>query len=386
LAHFSTANPSPFAGLSQGEMPLVHAAEKQYGGKAEKQCLEKCSLRVEQRRSFRCGVDNRPARLVLGELRMPVVVLDVSAGGFGVLAQAPIAVEVGQQGVMETDDGHFRVRVVHVAPEENDPMTGRPQGETGNHAGIETAGKVVNPVQPAPLWLRLGLERLGDVFLPETLSHLSNWNLRICLAKLCPSSGSIIILGLLVVMVTVGGLAAVYALRGSPALRTILQWAGQTMGLPEKSAKTPARPTKPAPLATPVPQRAKPPKTPAATPPSTRAGSASRAALPGAVMAKTEELRELRRRLPGAAIFAHPQVIRTLAITEDQQRQIQRIIELTTEAILRLDSLAGEQGLGQVAEQQRILEAARREAINLLTDQQRQQWEQWQAPPADEKP
>ncbi len=84
---------------------------------------------------------------------------------------------------------------------------------------------------------------------------------------------------------------------------------------------------------------------------------------------------ELARVIPqntGASVFLMPQVVRQLGITEEQKRHLQQIIDATSQLITDVeDQLNG----GISPEQyQKLLNIARNNALQSLTDEQRSKW------------
>ena len=72
-----------------------------------------------------------------------------------------------------------------------------------------------------------------------------------------------------------------------------------------------------------------------------------------------------------------PEVAGHLQLTEDQQEQIHRLIEVTSQAMRKLDQqLQGKQRQQISRLHARLLSEARDEALGLLTSQQRGRWKQ----------
>ena len=87
-------------------------------------------------------------------------------------------------------------------------------------------------------------------------------------------------------------------------------------------------------------------------------------------------LQDTVRRLPGANALAWPEVVKQLQLTDVQQERIHQLIEDTSRAIRGLDrELSGEQRQQMSELRGALLDQARREAIDLLTPQQRAKWE-----------
>jgi hypothetical protein len=86
-------------------------------------------------------------------------------------------------------------------------------------------------------------------------------------------------------------------------------------------------------------------------------------------------------RLPGAAVFTVPEVAHALELTNDQQGEIRRIVAMTEDAFRVLDPevrKAGRQAETEVG--RKVLDAARQEALRILTPEQRRRWDALVAP------
>ena len=81
-------------------------------------------------------------------------------------------------------------------------------------------------------------------------------------------------------------------------------------------------------------------------------------------------------RLPGVEPFLTPEVARKLELTPSQTGAFGRLNKTTREALEDLEKYWESAGPSELARRRNVLlEAARQEALELLTDQQRQQWE-----------
>ncbi len=88
-----------------------------------------------------------------------------------------------------------------------------------------------------------------------------------------------------------------------------------------------------------------------------------------------DRLREAVR-LPGAAVFTVPEVARELELTDAQQEEIRRIVAMTEDAFRVLDpkvQKAGRQAETEIG--RKVLDAARHEALRVLTPEQRRRWD-----------
>lgn len=81
-------------------------------------------------------------------------------------------------------------------------------------------------------------------------------------------------------------------------------------------------------------------------------------------------------RLPGVEPFLNEAVARKLELTPSQEGACQRLNDTTQAALVDLEKYWETTGRLEIARRRNVLlEAARREALQLLTDQQRQQWD-----------
>ena len=88
------------------------------------------------------------------------------------------------------------------------------------------------------------------------------------------------------------------------------------------------------------------------------------------------ELRLRILRLPGVEPFLNPEVAKALELTPSQMGAFGRLNKTTQEALEDLEKYWESAGRLELARRRNVLlDAARQEALQLLTDQQRQQWE-----------
>jgi len=81
-------------------------------------------------------------------------------------------------------------------------------------------------------------------------------------------------------------------------------------------------------------------------------------------------------RLPGVEPFLNPKVAKKLDLTPSQMGVFGRLNKTTQQALADLEKYWESDGRLELAQRQNVLlEAARREALQVLTDQQRQTWE-----------
>ena len=81
-------------------------------------------------------------------------------------------------------------------------------------------------------------------------------------------------------------------------------------------------------------------------------------------------------RLPGANPFASEEVAQALGLSGSQQEEIERIIDLSSEAVRQIQQRWPDQTRQEQDEKRRILlDEARRRVLGLLTEEQRARWQ-----------
>jgi len=289
----------------------------------------------DRRNSFRCPVTEswRQCALVVGKTRLPVWLLDESAGGFAVLADGPPGVTENQRVQLVTDTGWFDVGVIHVRQvDPEDAANGAPAGAEGP-------------------WFRIGLCRLGEFESAAEDAALfpAGFGLHFSLAKWCPSNrGLMVVVGVLFTLALIVlplALMPTFKRDGDWWLKRLAPWDGARSPTSATSGDAESRPA--------------------------RLSSASQGDL-GAPWS----LRDTARRLPGATPLTLPEVVRTLKLTDAQQEKIRLVIDATTQAMRDLDSpLQGRQRQQLSAIRAQAFEEALKEALKVLDSEQRARWE-----------
>jgi hypothetical protein len=313
----------------------------------------------DHRESFRCPVTDarRHGELTVGSEVLAARLLDESAGGFAVLIDRLAGLEVGKTAELSTDAGRFAVRVMHVTQVDSTEADGEPADQQ-------------------PPFFRLGLLRAGEAALPRppTVSLLAE-NLRFRIGQ-WQSPGTLMI---------------ALVLFAATAAAVPLGLIGARWELTPPSARQPSRsdewlasgsPPRKAPLLNPAEPTADAFPRSRETAKPRPAGSVSRPARGQAqesahsTSLSWRELQKTIPRLPGATAFTLPEVIERLRLTDDQQRQIRRLIETTAQTARDLDRQLSGQQRHEVSElRERLLDETRREALKLLTDPQHAEWE-----------
>jgi len=314
----------------------------------------------EKRKAFRFSLwkPQQQGVLKVKERELPVRMLDGSAGGFSVVTDRDPGMAVDDLLELRTPSGRFEVRVVHVRKEVPKATNGR----TG-HA-------------PGALKFRVGLERLRDLTPSDEEPVRIGW-----LERLSPRGyvSSSIPLGVMAVVF-------VLAMVGLPTIGVMLLWRWQGQldkhfawwGGRQAATSQPDSPggRKQPDHAAEDPQTRKPAGT---------ARPASNAGQPGGATYSASSHRGQSwattiQRLPGATALLLDEVVEELRLTGSQYEEIRKIVESTEDAL----RLVGERWSRDTRQQQSqkrsiLLNQARRRALQVLTPEQRAQWEALQS-------
>jgi hypothetical protein len=293
---------------------------------------------------------------VAGGSRVRVAVEDESATGFGVTTDQTLQVQHGDVVQLRTDAGAFEVRVVRIAI-------------------VEAAATANGPKRARGRALRLGLERIRDLTAVTDRSWRSiRWR-DVFFPPWIPSprTSTVIVGILLLLLVFIVPVATILYLRGPDqwilpqiTLRQMVGW----LGLSEAD-----RP------------RQSPDSTGADGWPRPGPEGPGHSGADRPPLAIPETLYPALERLLDRAAQTGLDALRTLDLTPGQQRRLQQLLEETAEAFLLLDSQrANLSPLDQARIERELLEAARRQTFELLTDEQQKAWQALLAnPPAPEK-
>jgi hypothetical protein len=300
---------------------------------------------LEQRKSYRYSVPSlrQDGELRFGEFRLPVRLLDQSAGGFAAMSRQPPGVEIDSAGLLRAGDDWHEIRLINVTPmeppESEETSTPEDQGQC----------------------FRLGLYRLGDAFDPDKKEASWSWSmLRDHLNNIMPPHSPAVGFGVLFV-------TAVVVL---PVVAILLMqnWNGNSVGDEvglAKSIAATAKLGKQEPDWEKLSSGAQSKATPILT-------SEEDAAPLKRLSNYTEELTHVISRNPGASVFLLPQVVRQLRITEEQKRQLQQIAATTSEVIITIEDQIN--GAISPEQYQKLHNMARNNALQFLTDEQRSKW------------
>jgi hypothetical protein len=287
---------------------------------------------LNRRRWERCPIETPRGSAVLevGSVKLPILLFDESPGGVGVLVKTPPCFWVDDVGRLKTGTSEYRVRVVYVARTDAESRaTDHPPGEF--RIGLECLEKL--PCSPPPPE-KPSLSRLVGIWISSLLPmERPSGILGICLA-------SLLIL--------------------TPILLTVMAWdpdaiaPARWIGWGHDVCGRVARVVHPTPVVSESP-----------------AHDGSR---PGS---STSELRALVHGMAGIQPFLRPEVATALGLTPAQRSACRQLQETTQQALHEFDAYWGGEGKPGHAEKRAMIEdAARREFLRLLTDPQRQLWEQ----------
>jgi len=329
----------------------------------------------EKRQSFRCVVPElrTAATLVIGDCQREVQLLDESAGGFAVTTEQPIEIEEGTAGVLHTAVGSFKVGVCNAGELELPATGGRPQ--PGRGKSQPSAATVV---------YRLGLKRLGEAEPPLSAKAWLASSLFRRVGGLFPANTTALFSAVAVILVlAVTPLAAVVVLWSlkHPIITQAIPWEKIQPGSVLLGGPEPQPPGRS--------QRRQQPKhgsqsTPASfTPAGNRTpdvplppplGNGVKVAA-SAPARRLDDLQQTIRSMPGADAFVLPMIVRRLQLSDEQVRELRRIVNATRQTLGLIGKRESRTGRQERAETRTIiLDAAHREALNVLTKEQREDW------------
>ncbi len=321
----------------------------------------------DNRKSFRCKVPDarNDGELQIGEVRLPVQLLDESSGGFAVTADGPIELEEDTEAVLHTEIGSFKVRVKNMCElesAETPPMDPEDDSQT----------TVAVPI------IQVGLELLGEVWPSLPVKSRFAEGVRCCLARLLPSGVS-----LLMVMVTLISVAII-----APLGAAVLLWTLKHPSDTQTEMSGTVESSSPGSWQSPYFKQSKTLKSVPSFTSLKRTidnrlndlgvGRTAAAAANRAVKDDIEKLQSLVRRMPGVDVFTLPKVVHELKLTDEQQKEFRRIGNSTTQALQHLDEQRPSDSRKERSEnRRRVFEAARQKAVGVLNEEQRKRWDEW---------
>ena len=274
-------------------------------------------------RSLRFAVPSsrQTATLKIAGAKLQARLVEMSARDFTVLVGAPLPdVRINDVGELRSAEGRFEVSVTNVAEVGPDEMTSQRQASM----------------------LRLSLYRRRELSAPGNgLGRLKPWRGRrwrkIYLSPAVKRTiGTLVVLTivLLPILVVVGA-----ASPEQSVLRAMCDWGRHTIS--------------------PTDNRDGSPQATVATTDVSQNTAAARAVLS----------------LPGPEPFASPQVVQALELTAEQQSKLNAMIEATVAALRECDKRwQGESRHTNSKKRAIVMDAARQEALKILTEPQREKW------------
>jgi hypothetical protein len=281
---------------------------------------------VDRRESYRYRT--RPGReaatLSLGPYLYSAHLVDSSSGGFAVLVpEGPQTIRINDEGTLRTVDGVYAVRVVN----------------------IHLASKRRNALGGAVPMLRVGLRRVGDLVAaddPELrrATHGLRSNLRHAFPTQLAFVKTLIYTALVAGGVALVLMVVIAMIDPRSLLRDMRDAAGDE---PDAAAAA--------------------------------AAGNERGDSPASPGTGTGNIRRAIQRLAGAEPFVVPEVIDALKLSPAQQARIRELHDTTASAIRDLDARASGVNRQEQAKCRALLmEAARREVLEVLTEYQRRKW------------
>jgi hypothetical protein len=256
--------------------------------------------------------------LRFGSTEVPVILVNESAEGLGVLTGDPGKLRVNRIGLLKTNSVWYEVRVIYVL-----------RNESADMDGVEQEGK-----------FRLGLQRLREI--PrQNEARINCWRSRI-VGFLLPreSCGTFTGLSLTVLSVTLVLALLVFATTTWTHVRPMIT--GWLHGQPADAGT---------------------------------AREAGKAAATASDVAPGV-FRDLARRVPGAEVFLLPEVAEAMGLIASEQAEIRHLSETTRQALAEVQRRWPDDSRQAHAHRRAMIqEAARRETLLLVTGLQRQRWE-----------
>jgi hypothetical protein len=317
---------------------------------------------ADQRKSFRCPIlEGQEAELLVGQSWMPVRIRDASAGGFAVLAATCPPAQEGQTLELRTSSGRFEVRLAHLRSLES----------TAGARGAQFC---------------LGLERLRDVPDPdEEKSFRARWRVRLFPGQPAASLGAMVVSGLAAAVLLIGiPVAAILVLQrpNHPAAKPLVTWGKRALAYfqpPSSWRPRPAKDSEKASLSKRSAEHSRSWNSEAEKP--RRDSPRPDVATTGVIAAGHEvaassvaSLRAAVDRLPGAAALVLPEVVEFLALSEPQQEAVRHILDRSASVLEEIDRRVRQTDLPRAEQRRLVLEAARLQALEVLSPEQQARW------------
>lgn len=325
----------------------------------------------DRRNAFRCNVQSarEEALLVVGRKQVPARLTDESAGGFAVVTEGRLDVQVGDVVRLRTDSGWFEVRVANLRAEPAAPTEATDETEVTESS------------------LCLGLERQRELDQWDAPPVRRRWFDRLWVRSF-PGLGTGSLLGGIVFAVVIAGglVTGAMVLSRSDRLFTMPTIRGKHANTnndavsprPKESAR---RGEEQGPQEPDTPSREPPAgvRSPLGSAPAATANDSAPGPSPAVKPSGSQANKAwgaMIRSLAGADPFLLKEVVEELGLTEEQQEQIRRIAESSAEALRQIRVRWPTDTRQQHAEKRHIvLTEARRRALEVLNEEQRARWQ-----------
>jgi hypothetical protein len=294
---------------------------------------------VEKRATFRCPVPaaRQEAELQAGESWLRVQLLDESSGGVAALAESASGLTRGTVTRLKAAGSELEVKVVYICPID---------------AASLPQGSVITGTEP----VRIGLQRLRDLTkLSKTAAPSKAERRRSGRTPQLSSGMSFWLLGVAMATLVIAIPMALLGVKGgdgrSSLLSPVVRWVRQATPWTARQSSSES------------------PQAPSGSSQTDAVTVASSQPKP-----KSEFGKKLDE-MPGAIALTLPKVIHDLRLTTVQQERIGRIMEMTNQAMRSFEAADRPEQWERTAHKRtQLLQAARREALEILNPQQRARW------------
>ena len=318
-----------------------------------------------QRESYRCPVADSRQNCILqvGDDHFSGRLMDESAGGFSVMLEKKPTLEIKQTAQLQTDGVWFNVRVMYLA--EASPPIGSRLTDTDV------------PTQ----WFRLGLSRIGDALPPEEPKAPSfDWNFGLRKRDRPRTKGGFPRSGIFLTFAAVAMPLVLIGIfwhtrheKSGATIRVKDPWASWG----NKKWSKPDRPINNKPFSNlPAGEERSPFDSPSEGFGGVNAADSNR----------ETRVQGLIRRVPGPTVLVLPEVIDRLSLTDEQQELIRRLVDAMAEKIRDMADDPKSRGDRETIASRRdaFYEEYRRRALEVLTPEQRGEWDKLHNQPATE--
>lgn len=282
--------------------------------------------------------------LLVGRREIPAGIVDESSGGFCILVGQAAGVEVEAVVRLRTKTGCYEVRVANIQRVSNDDQP---------------------PSEVQPEAYRLGLQRLRELEIGPPEIAKPSW--LATYQHMMPGGTMVGVLVFILALVVAAPLTVAGLMFGwdKMGVEQLVDWAGSAMA--RDNAASAPRSSK----------RAHPAERPAdETSQSSAAVARDTSSADRPNQADLEQFRIMLAHSPGADALLLPEVARRLTLTPSQRQQLQALSQATRQALDQLDQRAKTDSRQERTRKRDVLFGeARKQALRVLTPQQRSRWE-----------